>query len=384
MQNAPDGVNREQAVAYQQFVLDFQLLCLLAGKANGQWFSADYESRLESMLDYLASIMDAGGNVPMFGDDDDGTVVRLAPHGRSAYRSLLATGAVLFRRADFRVKAGDLDDKTRWLLGDHAERVYGKLDDTQVTLPVRRAFKEGGYYVLGCDFETAEEIRLVADAGPLGYQSIAAHGHADALSFTLSVGGMEFLVDPGTYAYHTHPAWRAYFRGTAAHNTVRVDGADQSSQGGNFMWLHKARASCTVWSVTPERDLFEGWHDGYLRLTDPVKHWRRITLDKRERSIVVEDTLEMQGAHQVELHFHWGENVRVELDGLHCAATRGSRTVSLQLPRRPEARSYLRRGSVAPLGGWISRCYDHKEPTSTVVWRGWLAGTTVLRSEIRC
>ncbi|HEU4440570.1 MAG TPA: heparinase II/III family protein, partial [Burkholderiales bacterium] len=43
-QNAPDGVNREQAVAYQQFVLDFQLLCLLAGKANGQWFSADYES----------------------------------------------------------------------------------------------------------------------------------------------------------------------------------------------------------------------------------------------------------------------------------------------------------------------------------------------------
>jgi len=142
--------------------------------------------------------------------------------------------------------------------------------------------------------------------------------------------------------------------------------------------------SGTVWSVTPERDLFEGWHDGYLRLTDPVKHWRRITLDKRERSIVVEDTLEMQGAHQVELHFHWGENVRVELDGLHCAATRGSRTVSLQLPRRPEARSYLRRGSVAPLGGWISRCYDHKEPTSTVVWRGWLAGTTVLRSEIRC
>ena len=43
----------------------------------------------------------------------------------------------------------------------------------------------------------------MADAGPLGYQTIAAHGHADALSFTLSVGGMEFLVDPGTYAYHT-------------------------------------------------------------------------------------------------------------------------------------------------------------------------------------
>ncbi len=91
------------------------------------------------------------------------------------------------------------------------------------------------------------EIRLVVDAGPLGYRSIAAHGHADALSFTLSVGGLEFLVDPGTYAYHTQGAWRQYFRGTAAHNTVRVDGQDQSESGGNFMWLRKARAGCNLW-----------------------------------------------------------------------------------------------------------------------------------------
>ena len=97
-QNAPDGVNREQAVAYQQFVLDFQLLCLLAGKANGQWFSADYESRIESMLDYLASIMDAGGNVPMFGDADDGYAIKLsAEEGFCPYKSLLATGPLLLQ-----------------------------------------------------------------------------------------------------------------------------------------------------------------------------------------------------------------------------------------------------------------------------------------------
>src|SRR5439155_1407567 len=81
----------------------------------------------------------------------------------------------------------------------------------------------GGYYILGCDFETAQEIRLVADAGPLGYRTIAAHGHADALAFTLSLGGLEFLIDPGTYAYHGGGEWRAYFRGTAAHNTLRID-----------------------------------------------------------------------------------------------------------------------------------------------------------------
>ena len=69
------------------------------------------------------------------------------------------------------------------------------------------------------------EIRVVADAGPLGYRSIAAHGHADALSFSLSAAGLEFLIDPGTYAYHTQERWRNYFRGTSAHNTVRLDGA---------------------------------------------------------------------------------------------------------------------------------------------------------------
>ena len=69
---------------------------------------------------------------------------------------------------------------------------------------------------------------MVADAGALGYRAAATHGHADALSFTFSVGGREFLVDPGTYAYYTQQAWRRYFRGTAAHNALRIDGLDQS------------------------------------------------------------------------------------------------------------------------------------------------------------
>src|SRR5688572_22350545 len=146
LQNAPDGVNREQAFSYQQFVLDMLMLALLAGRANGYEFPASYGARIEAMLGFLASIMDAGGNVPMFGDDDDGTLVRLAPdEGGSRYRSLLATGAILFRRADFRAKAGALDDKTRWLFGAAAERAYGGLNVTGARLPVRRAFEDGGY-----------------------------------------------------------------------------------------------------------------------------------------------------------------------------------------------------------------------------------------------
>jgi hypothetical protein len=382
-QNAPDGVNREQAVAYQQFVLDFLVMCLLAGKANGQWFSADYEQRVEAMLDYLASIMDAGGNVPQFGDADDGLVARLSQEPAfSPYRSLLATGAILFRRGDFKLKAGRLDDKTRWLLGEKAEAQYQELDAEKTRLPLRQTFPEGGYYVLGCDFDTPAEIRIVADAGALGYRSIAAHGHADALSFTLSAAGRELLVDPGTYAYHTQAAWRAYFRGTSAHNTVRIDGLDQSVQGGNFMWLAKARAGCSLWLSTPEKDCFEGWHDGYLRLADPVKHARLIALDKRARRVLIEDTLEMAGEHEVELLFHCSERCAVRPTPEGFAISDGPACLELALPRIENATRSVYRGSLAPEFGWVSRAFDSKQPAPTIVWTARLPGRSVLRTEI--
>jgi hypothetical protein len=393
LQNAPDGVNREQAVSYQQFVLDFLLLPLLAGKANGQPFSAAYESRIVAMLEYLGSVMDVRGNVPMFGDADDGAVAGLAQGGDfSPYRSLLATGAVLFQREDFRLKAGVLDDKTRWLLGGQADALFQAQSPVQTQgrsaaqtrLPQRQAFPEGGYYILGCDFETDREIRLIVDAGPVGYGSIAAHGHADALAFTLSIGGVEFLIDPGTYAYHTQGPWRQYFRGTSAHNTVRVDERDQSQSGGNFMWLRKARAGCSLWSSMSERDVFEGWQDGYTQLSDPVMHRRRIALDKLARRVVIEDTLQMAGQHDIELFFHCSESCRIDPQPDGYALRQEARTVFIRLPQFKDGCSCVYRGSSAPICGWVSRRFDDKQPSPTIAWRARLEGEVVLRSEIIC
>ncbi len=385
LQNAPDGVNREQAVSYQQFELELLVLPLFAGRANGKKFSAAFESRIEAMMEYLASIVDVGGNVPMLGDSDDGLVVRLAPNdGHRKYRSLLATGAILFRRAAFKAKAGKLDDGTRWLVGEGADAAFELLGGTREQLPVRRAFTHGGYYILGCNFETENEIRLVADAGPLGYLELAAHGHADALAFTLSVAGKEFLIDPGTYAYHTHGPWRRYFRGTAAHNTVRVDGKDQSESGGNFMWLRKADARCTLWRPSEERDVFEGWHDGYAQLPDPVVHRRRISLEKRTRQVVIEDALQMAGQHDIELFFHCSERCQVDPAPDGWAVSQGGKTLLLRLPQAGQASTQVSCGSTAPICGWVSRRYDDKRPAPTIAWRARLQGEIVLQTRITC
>ena len=380
-QTAPDGVNREQALWYQQFVLDMLVLPLLAARAAGQPFSAAFHSRVEAMMDFVACLMDAGGHVPMFGDADDGYLVRLEREAAFCpYRSALATGALLFRRGDFKLKAGRLDDKARWLFGPGADAEFEALDAEATRLPLRQSFPEGGYYVLGCEFDRPREVRAVVDAGPLGYTSIAAHGHADALSFTLSLHGREILIDPGTYAYHTQQHWREYFRGTSAHNTVRIDGLDQSEQGGNFLWLRHARAGCSLWLSTPDKDCFEGWHDGYARLEDPVKHRRLLELDKRARRLVVADRLEMQGSHDVELFFHCAEGCSVDaVPGGFLVAREGVQA-KLLLPASGD--SSVHRGELAPLLGWASRAFDRRTPIHTIVWRARLSGPSELRTEI--
>lgn len=384
-QNAPDGVNREQAIWYQHEVADMMLLCGLAGRTNGVEFPADYWARLEAMLEFIAALMDVDGKVPMIGDSDDAVMVRFSREpGFNVYRSLLATGAVLFGRGDFARKAGAFDDKSRWLLGEKGSADFAGL---VARLPAaeggaKRAFPEGGYYILGDRFDTPDEVRIVADAGPLGYLSIAAHGHADALAFTLSVGGGEILIDPGTYAYHTQKKWRDYFRGTSAHNTVRVDGVDQSMIGGNFMWLKHARAWCERWESDAGRDFFVGAHDGYRRLQDPVLHRRTLEFDKAAGVLRVVDTLECKGEHQVEIFWHFAETCRIQVSGNEISAACEGVALQIAMPGGTWVPEVVTGREDPPLG-WVSRHFDQKCSSSSIVWAGRISGTTTLHTEMR-
>jgi hypothetical protein len=378
IQTHSDGVNREQAVAYQQFVLDFFVLSGLAGRARGKEFPAEYWGNVERMIEFIQAIMDAGGNLAMFGDADDGFVVRLSQESDFCpFRSLLATGAILLNRADFAAKAGSLDDKTRFLLGADE---WGAVAEQTADAPApRRSFPEGGYYILGRDLDTEREIRLIADAGPLGYLSIAAHGHADALSIVLSVAGREILIDPGTYAYHTKPAWRRYFRGTGAHNTVRVDGQDQSVQGGNFMWLRHARAECLEFAHDGPQARFRGRHDGYMRLADPVLHEREIL--QRGNLVEINDQLDCKARHVVERCWHFSEHCRVHLDGDTVIAEHGPVRVRLRAAEKVDNINRLR-GSQDPPGGWVSRRFDVKVPSDSIYFCNNIEGKSNLRTVI--
>ena len=367
-QNASDGVNREQATWYHHEVADMILLCGLFGRANGIMFSSAYWGLLTSMLEYIASIMDVAGHVPMIGDADDAVMARLSQEsGFNVYRSLLATGAVLFNREEFKTKAGRFDDKSRWLLGDSAAQKFGELPVAWGNLPVRRAFPDGGYYVLGSKYETEDEVRIVADVGPLGYLSIAAHGHADALSFTLSVKGVELLVDPGTYSYHNKNGWRDYFRGTSAHNTLVVDSANQSEIGGTFLWLRHARGRLVDAGTGPEGEQWvTGVHDGYMRLG--VSHTRRIELSARGDVVTVSDEIAGNGEHELAIYFHFAPDIELtpgpQPDSWQAAKTGSRIRVLLEVDETWLWETV--RGSESPKLGWYSASLGVKVPVFTL------------------
>ena len=391
VQTFEDGVNKEQAVWYHHAVADMLLVAGLFARANDCDFDGKYWGVIESMLDFLASIMDVSGGVPAIGDADQGILVRLVPEISGArpwpgvYRSLLATGAALFGRPELCFKAGGLDEKTRWLLGDEAAARCERMEITRERLPVRRSFPRAGYYVLGNDFETPEEVRIIADAGALGYLSIAAHGHADALAFTLTVGGKPLLIDPGTFAYHTERSWRRYFRGTSAHNTVMIDRQDQSLDAGAFLWLQHAEATVDEFVCTADQQLLVAHHDGYRRLTDPVLHRRTWRYDIARGTLAICDELLCAGSHTAEIFWHFAPECRVVSEGGRVRAERDGLELELEPPqglavslvsgRMPE------RGE-RPLG-WVSSGFDSKSAATTAVFAGDIRGNSRLESGVR-
>jgi len=379
-QNFDDGVNKEQANWYHQEVADMLLLAGLVARANGCDFGASYWRLVRSMLDYVASIMDVGGHVPNFGDADDAVIARLDPaEDFDPYRSLLGVGAALFGSPELKHKAGACGDKARWLTGDAAAAACARLPAAAGRLPIERAYPQGGYYILGDRFETPAEVRIVADAGRLGYLSIAAHGHADALSFVLSAGGRELLVDPGTFAYHTQKRWRDYFRGTAAHNTIRVDRQDQSVSGGNFLWRTHAQTRVIEFCDGPIQRLIAE-HDGYTRLQDPVRHRRELRFEPATSRLTVIDDVVCRGAHEVELFWHFAEQCTVEHDGCTVRASSGPVRLTLILPAIAEPELHC--GREDPPLGWVSRRYDERVAAPSVRARCTIRGDTRLVTTI--
>jgi hypothetical protein len=112
-----------------------------------------------------------------------------------------------------------------------------------------------------------------------------------------------------------------------------------------------------------------------------VLHRRRLRLDKNARILVLTDILECRDAHEVEIGFHFSEACHVwQVERNVFLAAHGTKRLRLHLDAHLTPTLY--RGSEEPIAGWVSRTFDVKVPTVTLVARGWITRTTEFRTEI--
>lgn len=245
-----DGSSFEQSTYYQVYLYDMFRL-------HATWVrpSPEYLSRLERMADFLNAIAGppapAGGEptigLPLLGDDDGGAL----PGGRS----------IQFR-------------------SDQPRSCF---------------FPDAGLAVMACG-----DAHAVIDAGPFGGLN-AGHSHSDTLSIVLRLGGDEILIDPGTYTYTGDPEWRNWFRSSAAHNTIRIDGRDQGIMDGPFRWKTKPGVKLLMWKTNDEFDVLEAEcrYDGFT-------HRRRVEFQKPHVFLIHDSVDGPPGEHDVEQFWHLG------------------------------------------------------------------------------
>jgi hypothetical protein len=364
------GLNRELATEYHGFALELGLAAALEGELTDHRLGGPAWDTLQRMTDALAAVVDVRLRPPRQGDGDDGRGLLLDGPGYDRWASLLATGAALFGPVQW-WPAAPLNDVRTALWTRLATRPLAG-----GARPARRPslFPDAGMAILRDHDGRQDELWCRADHGPHGYQSIAAHAHADALAIEFRVGGIDLLADPGTYCYGAEPTWRSYFRSTVAHNTMEVDGVDQSVAAGPHLWTRHARA---VLERTAGLDggpvaKWRAAHHGYRRLRPPAVHRRSIRLDRRARQLVIEDRLETAGAHNCRLAFHLGPDIACTLEdgqaNLEWPADRGRRTVTMALP--DELVWQRLEGHTDAPAGWYSPSFGVRVPTVTLLGTG--------------
>ncbi len=270
----PDGVHRECSTHYHCIVLRSFLGTLQNARMAARPLPASFTARVELAAEFALHCHRPDGRIPACSDAD----------GESYADVLLLAGRLL----------------------DRPDLVYAATSGAAGRAPTRlgASFPAGGYYTQrsgwGVDRPYAHERFLIFDCGPIGD---GGHGHYDQLSVEIASGGRPLLIDPGRYTYsEAPPNWRRWFKGTAAHNTVTVDGLDQTPYARRKPRGGAASGRLLARGTAPRLDLVAG------QCTSPAYeavHSRAVLFVGTEYWLVA-DYLEGVREHIYELRWHLG------------------------------------------------------------------------------
>lgn len=281
-QNYADGVNKEMSLHYQTFGMEAYALVMHLMQVNGMVVPKWFDNFFSNMCKFVVYSMVSETKVCEFGDNDEGKVLDLEGGEISHYRYVLQLcSLVLNKRYE---TFNHVSETVSWLF---AEKEIKNMQHLPYSAKASESitFPSGGYTFIR---NNDGKIIIGIDHAPLGFGSIAAHGHADALSFQLFVNGLCIFGDPGTYIYHCWLDKRNEFRRSCNHNTVWIKDGEQSQMLGAFLWGKKAKTSLKSSLLNNEdKDLIVAesrWQNGDV-------HHRKISFDKEKSIICIDDEL---------------------------------------------------------------------------------------------
>jgi uncharacterized heparinase superfamily protein len=227
---------------------------------------------LEDLLDLLNVIQ---ARAPV-----SSRVQALAPTLRQHCRAMLAWLRCMTHPSGSWARFNDSADGVA-PAGNELERYCAALD-----IVATPALGEGVHWLQSSGYARVVRgaARALLDVAPIGPDYLPGHAHADTLSFELSLGARELIVNRGTSVYGSG-ARRQAERSTAAHSTLQLGLHDSSEVWSGFRVGRRARVRDVVvsgWRVS-------GMHDGYAHLAGVPLHRRVWTFEPN--ALVVEDQL---------------------------------------------------------------------------------------------
>ncbi len=232
------------------------------------------------MADFLVTILHPDGEIPLLSDTCFGEV---APARQLLTRASDAEAVAASWKADWLSPTNETGD---------------------LSLAVRTT---GSYWTVRENHDV-----LLFDAGRVGPDHLPAHAHADLLNFEVSVAGRRWIVDGGVFNYQDDEM-RRYCRGSAAHNVLTIDDADQCDVYSRFRMGYRGWPSELVSGETDGVHWVWATHNAYRRLGVPrVGRWIGC---RSGGSWLVVDWAEGQGTHRLTNRLHFHPEVVVEPNG---------------------------------------------------------------------
>jgi len=365
-----DGGSAEISTTYLSFVYDLFLLFKVICDKEKISYSESINERLRSSTKFIFNLMDKKGNIPNIGDQDSAIVVNFGLDNWGNFKSILNTGSILFNYSELK-KVESLDLKNYLLFGEDGLAKFNEIESFS-DKPENIFFKNSGIYVIKGVSKT-KEILFCGNCSPMGMHPLYAHGHLDALSFTLSIDGYEIFIDPGTYLYHSGDKWRRYFRSTIAHNTVRINEVDFSEQIADFMYGKPYKIKYNKFYSDENNTKWIAEHNAYNNKLVKGFHERIFLYKKRIGEFQITDTVFSKLLeYKVEIFFHLDPKCKVKIKNRSIYISRNNTMVVLDIDKKLEIYNYY--GSFKPLLGWYSKNFNEIEKTHTLVCSGTFEG----------